>query len=123
LTEEKVMPKEVIRDNASMFDVAVAWSAEKTYVQVGITTHEGYPIARMLGLSSSKKPVSEWPEPEPGRFVPEVKQLSPVESANGETEDEAAQFTGLWGTFDRHQINQLIRVLRRARNSAYGADE
>jgi hypothetical protein len=117
------MPKEVIRDNASMFDVAVAWSGEKTYVQVGVTTHEGYPIARMLGLSPSKKPATEWPEPESGRFVPEVRQLSPIESANGETEDEAAQFTGLWGTFDRDEINRLIRVLRRARNAAFGADE
>jgi hypothetical protein len=34
----------------------------------------------------------------------------------------AADFTGLWGTVDREGVNRLIRVLRRARDAAFGAD-
>ena len=30
---------------------------------------------------------------------------------------------GMYWSPNRHQINQLIRILRRARNAAYGADE
>lgn len=40
-------------------------------------------------------------------------------SGDGQT---PADFTGLWGTFDRDRVNRLIRVLRRARDSAFGAD-
>jgi hypothetical protein len=32
-------------------------------------------------------------------------------------------YLGLWSDLDRHGINQLIKVLRRARDSAYGKDE
>lgn len=38
-------------------------------------------------------------------------------------DDELVRFTGLWGTFNRPNLNRLIQVLRRARNSVYGADE
>lgn len=41
---------------------------------------------------------------------------------NAVSDDEAATFTGLWGTLDRAGINRLIRTLRRARDYAYGAD-
>ncbi|MBQ1047868.1 hypothetical protein KBX50_05265 [Micromonospora sp. C51] len=34
-----------------------------------------------------------------------------------------ADFKGVWGTFDREGINRAIRVLRRARDSAFGRDE
>lgn len=31
--------------------------------------------------------------------------------------------TSLWMTLDRHEINRLIKALRRARDAAYGRDE
>jgi len=37
--------------------------------------------------------------------------------------DNPAQFTGLWGTFDRDGLNRLIKMLRHAREAAYGKDE
>lgn len=40
-------------------------------------------------------------------------------TGGGET---PADFTGLWGTYDRTGVNRLIRALRRARDSAFGAD-
>lgn len=87
------MPKEVIYDEATMYDVVVGWEADK-YVQLGIQTHGGQPIVRMLGAGDEPTPLHDM-----------------------------AEFTGLWGTFDRTGINRLIRALRRARDQAYGRDE
>jgi len=88
------MPKEVIHDDATLYDVVVGWESEK-FVQVGIQTHNGQPFAKVLG------------EDETGyERVPAM-----------------ANFAGLWGTFDRGGINRLIRALRRARDQAYGKDE
>ncbi|MCX5066639.1 hypothetical protein OOJ91_12195 [Micromonospora lupini] len=44
-----------------------------------------------------------------------------AEHLTGENETPA-NFTGLWGSLDRDGVNRLIRTLRRARDSAYGAD-
>jgi hypothetical protein len=41
-------------------------------------------------------------------------------SINMSRQDETE---GWYGTLDRHAINRLIRVLRRARDQAYGRDE
>jgi hypothetical protein len=88
------MPKEVTYDDANMYDVVVGWEADK-YVQVGIETHGGQPVVKMLGGGGE--------EPKPLH--------------------DMATFTGLWGTFDRTGVNRLIRSLRRARDQAYGRDE
>jgi len=88
------MPKEVTYDVVELYDVVIAWQAGQ-YVQVGIETHGGQPVVQMLGAGES-----------------EPKRL-----------EELAEFTGLWGTFDREAINRLIRNLRRARDQAYGRDE
>lgn len=32
-------------------------------------------------------------------------------------------FTGVWGTFDRAGLNRAIRMLRKARDEAFGRDE
>ena len=126
------MPREVIRDEASLFDIAVIWSGEKSYVQVGTQTHDGRPIAHALGWPGANQSYSaegrhpDIPEPEDlsaNARDREVIELAPEESANNEYEHGPAQFTALWGTLDRGGVNHLIRVLRRARNSAFGADE
>lgn len=126
------MPREVIRDEASLFDIAVIWSGEKQYVQVGTMTHDGRPIARALGWPGANQSYSteaRHPKiPDPADLSAnardrEVIELSSEESANDEPEREPARFTALWGTLDRAGVNHLIRVLRRARNAAYGADE
>jgi hypothetical protein len=87
------MPKEVIYDEATMYDAVVGWAPDE-YVQVGVQTHGGDPIVKVLGAGE-----------EPRAFT------------------EMAEFTGLWGTFDRVGVNRLIRALRRARDQAYGKDE
>lgn len=44
-----------------------------------------------------------------------VKQLTAGDEVDG-------GFTGVWSTLDRDGVNRLIRVLRRARDSTFGAD-
>lgn len=88
------MPKEVVRDRGGVFDVSVGWSREAEYVQLG---------AVMRAPESSDAPQ-------------DLKQLV-------NTWGDAAVMTGLFATLGRHEINELIRVLRRARDAAYGRDE
>lgn len=64
-----------------------------------------------------------------GRYVQvglETHSGEPITQAVNPAQAEASaqtQFTGLWGTFDRVALNRIIRILRRARDAAYGADE
>lgn len=96
------MPKEVIRDEAAMYDVQVSWAREK-YVQIGIETHDGVPIASHLIERPDATDLNE--------SVDDMLY-----------QGQLAAFTGLWGTLDREGCNRLIRVLRRARDQAFGAD-
>jgi hypothetical protein len=97
------MPKEIIYDEAGTYDVHVGWSnltADKAegptggQVQVGVETRSGLPLFDQL-----------WPE--------RPKQVLEGYPA----------FRGVWGSLDRAGCNKLIRVLRRARDQAFGRDE
>ncbi len=103
------MPKEVIYDECSLYDVHVGWSKDGGYLQVGIETQDGNSIAKHLYDTM----------PEPGT----------AQGGWGEGKDEThvnqglAGFTGLWGSLDRAGVNRLIRTLRKARDEAFGRDE
>jgi hypothetical protein len=104
-TDRKVgceMPRETIYDQASMYDVNVGWSREK-YVQIGLQTHDDVPIANHL-----------IEKPDAAGLVDSIDDMI--------YQGQLAAFTGLWSTLDREGINRLIRVLRRARDQAFGAD-
>ncbi len=90
------MPKEIIRDEAGMFDMVVGWTHGQS-AQVGIQTSDGRSLADVLrgGAAVEGQPPQEDP----------------------------AEFRSLWGTLDRAGINRMIAVLRRARDQAYGKDE
>jgi len=96
------MPKETINDQAAMYDLTVGWSAGQ-YVQLGITTADGRAIIDKL---------IEKPSDETRRTIDQL-------TGNG----TVAAFTSLWGTLDREGCNRAIRVLRRARDQAFGRDE
>ena len=87
------MPKEIIYDEATLYDAVVGWKPGQ-YVQLGIQTHDGRPVVEVLGAGEEPKTMADM-----------------------------AGFTGLWGTYDREGVNRLIRALRRARDQAYGKDE
>lgn len=87
------MPKETVYDASNLFDLEVGWAHDRD-VQLGITTHDGRSLAEWLaGL----------PEAEAGAPLP--------------------QFSSLWASLDRGGINRLIKMLRKARDDAYGRDE
>jgi hypothetical protein len=88
------MPKEMIRDLVELYDVHVGWEREK-YVQVGVETSDGRSIADHLTM----------------------------ENGGDDEPTTPADFKGLWGTLDRTGCNRLIRVLRHARDQAFGKDE
>jgi hypothetical protein len=97
------LPKEKIYDESEMYDIEVGWGQDRS-VQVGITTHDGIPvIAKIAGVET----------PGLGQVMPGL----------GATPDSPAGFTGLWATLDRSGINRLIKMLRKARDEAYGRDE
>lgn len=99
---EAVMPREVIYDQANMYDVHVGWSKESGYLQVGVESHDRVPIARRL---------YEGQDDTDSGAADEVATAA------------SAEFTGLWGTLDRAGANRLIRALRKARDEAFGRDE
>ncbi|HEX5525156.1 MAG TPA: hypothetical protein VFX53_17055 [Pedococcus sp.] len=59
-----------------------------------------------------------------GRYVQigTVNQESTLRLENGDTPDSAEPFKGWFVTLDRDGCNRLIRAVRQARDSAYGAD-
>ena len=108
------MPKEVIYGDRSApaygtpdapeawSVVEVGWSREAEYVQFATKT-----IDAVTG----------------GDFHP---QLEPIEVPLGETvllESEGIRSSGVYLQMTRSSINDLIRVLRRARDQAFGRDE
>jgi hypothetical protein len=62
-------------------------------------------------------------------FVPQIGwsdenvQIGITTFNNTPLKDYLGDFTGIWSTLDRADINNLIGLLRKARDSAYGVDE
>jgi hypothetical protein len=106
---ETAVPKEKIYDSVEMYDIEIGWSASAEYVAVGLMTHDGRSIAQALATE-----VTGERDAQPG---------GPIGMADPGREPAAAEFSSLWATLNRQQINRLIWVLRRARDTAYGRDE
>lgn len=98
------MPKERITSEVvPMFDVTVAWSRGGT-VQVATVAADG--DERLRSWSEETGAV------EPGG-----------ERAASRPGTSFKLFGGWHVDLDRHRVNELIRVLRRARDQAFGRDE
>lgn len=97
------MPRERITSTtAPEFDVTVAWNRDST-VQVATIA------------SDATERLRNWTEePQAGTSV-DVAETKPGTSFN--------LFNGWHVDLDRSQVNELIRVLRRARDQAFGRDE
>lgn len=135
------MPREVIiGHDGEPFAVKVGWAADRD-VQIGVETDDGRSIAWVLWQSQAA---------ELGRLVREPswiqqqvdvarEQALDVDGANrlvGEQilnwldglggvpreGDSQSIYTGVWSTLDRASCNRLIKLLRKARDAAYGAD-
>lgn len=121
------MPKETIKmgknsDPGNVFDVKVGWTKD-SYMQIGIEEKD----ERSLFWTILDTKVEE--------IGMEVRKM--IFHKDGPMTDEevgAAVLNimdcathgpvgGIWTTPGRHEVNELIRVLRRARDSAFGRDE
>lgn len=87
------MPKEVIKGKFGDFSVHIGWFPDHE-VQVGVVLNEP---------STSDAPQN-------------LKELT-------QKPEWLDDHMGIFSSLDRYQINKMIRVLRRARDSAYGKDE
>jgi uncharacterized protein YcbX len=101
------VPRERIQQalDPKTFDVVVAWSKElNDYVEVATTA------------ADASDRLQAWTE----LIHDEAGVVEPFESRPG----TSFKFFDGWHVFlNRNQVNDLIRVLRRARNSAFGVDE
>lgn len=97
------MPKEKLRDESGIL-AQVVWSHDQ-YVQVAT-------------LGTDPATFIEWCRNKVEEYdAHEAAQTKGTESYFG------AESLGMFWSPNRYQINQLIRVLRRARDQAFGADE
>lgn len=97
------MPKERIQScTTSQFDVIVAWNRDGT-VQVATTA------------SDADERLRNWTESSPAG--------SPLAQPETQPGTSFRHFGGWHVDLGRQQINELIRVLRRARDQAFGRDE
>lgn len=114
------MPRETIaRGN---FQLEVGWSPDCD-VQLGLrTSHSDKTSSHLVTQLYGHK------AREIGAAVEKAVQTAANNDVLGERLLTAMktmnpEFDSLWTDLDRHEINKLIKVLRRARDSAYGRDE
>ncbi|MFZ0789743.1 MAG: hypothetical protein WAM94_08985 [Chromatiaceae bacterium] len=104
------MPKEKIRDESGVL-AQIAWSHDQ-YVQVA-TLHTDPPTF----IAWCRDLVARVDEAKAAHTAASVPHLSDPERLFD------SESMGMFWTPNRYQINELIRVLRRARDQAFGRDE
>lgn len=109
------MPAEVIHDLTGVFDARVAWGTYGTHVQLSTQYGQHGPqhIVNIVNdwLAACGEPVIDFNK----------IRLLPGETTPGRR--DTPHFDGVHVTLDRDQINKLIKILRRARDTVYGRDE
>lgn len=128
------MPRETITDIVGSYDVKVGWEPERD-VQIGVTVADPTPLVNTLygdqetleavGLNLKARfgigvddALSDEEKSEVMREIARTALSTLTECAN-----DGAPYYGVWATLDRAGCNRVIRVLRRARDSAFGRDE
>jgi hypothetical protein len=129
------MPREKITGNdRDGYDVQVGWHNDGADVQLGIETADGRSLLTMLYGSDpqleriarevaeiGRKPLTAADARAFGREILDV-----IEGGPAGTPPEASapwSYYSVWARLDRHGVNRLVRMLRRARDAAFGADE
>jgi hypothetical protein len=102
------MPKETVHDLSDQYDVQVGWTNDGGSVQLGVETADHRTIVDRLvldGLSEAD--------------AAKVRVLLDDMLGQG----QLAAFTGLWATLDWAGCNRVIRLVREARDKAFGRPE
>jgi membrane-bound lytic murein transglycosylase B len=114
-----VVPREIVVCDGP-FAVKVGWSDGQD-VQVGVEGDDGRSLnwvlhgdnVERIGERTLAMIAEAGPSPDPaavGRGV-----LAVLDVAGGD-------YRGVWANLDRYRCNRLVRLLRRARDAAFGAD-
>lgn len=129
------MPREVVQPaGRGPFAVKVGWSHENNLVQVGVETDDG----RSLFWELLESKVSELGEAAMRAVTAEqrIREANKV-GENGPPADSVyvgreilnamdvatLSYRGVWSDLDRDGCNRLVRILRKARDAAFGRDE
>jgi hypothetical protein len=128
------MPKETIHTRDGSFDPQVGWSRDK-YVQVGMETQNSAPLVSQLYESEGGllRLARGCRESDIGELLAELAD-APTSDVEHKVLThlgrqllgvflDVGTFSGIWADLTREEINHFIRVLRRARDQAYGRDE
>lgn len=126
------MPRETVQDATSAYTVKVGWRADQD-VQVGVEQPAGYSLlsqlygddATLTSIGNAVLDITGWRADMAAQGAV-VEPWEPAELGRrvlDAIEGSALSHTGLWATLDRAGINRLVRLLRRARDAAYGRDE
>lgn len=119
------MPRESIRSEFGVFEVRVGWTRDCD-VQIGVVEAEERSLfwvlcenqIEMIG-AEVRRIVAE--ANEPGTKPLGDTQIG--ENLLNMLDTTCFPNSGVWSTLQRNDVNQLVRILRRARDSAFGKDE
>jgi hypothetical protein len=139
------MPRETIRmkNSDNVFDVKVGWTKD-SYMQIGLEESLDRSLAWVLFENKAEK-IGEEVLKAIAAGVLDSDDFT-IKTMDGKlcineitrplTNEELGKtvlnildvvthgpVSGIWTTPSRHEVNDLIRVLRRARDSAFGRDE
>lgn len=123
------MPRETVTHQGGTFEVQVGWSPDQD-VQIGVSSQGGTPLVREfmapdpLGLAI-RQLLESFGMNTHGTRVTGMFDMN--NQALGEAFlamlEERCHYSSLWSDLNRYEINRLIKLLRKARDSAYGRDE
>lgn len=123
------MPRETIRisnDETDIFDVKIGWEKDR-HMQIGLEHFEH----RSLFWTLLESRV-EWIGSEIRRIVAEANEPGTLPLGDLQIGKNILNMldcathgpiSSLWTSPSRHEVNELIRLLRKARDSAFGRDE
>lgn len=128
------MPRETIGTDGP-FRASIGWSS--SYVQVGTVVEDGRSvnwqlygddlawlgegIRKIWGQYESMAPDADMFNEQVACDVLNLLDCAP--HMPSETPPPGVGYQGIWASLDRRDLNAMIRVLRRARDAAYGRDE
>lgn len=120
------MPKETVQDTSGDFDVRVGWLAAGD-VQVGVETAAGHSlVTKLYGNIDTQRSIAQAVaaavkdrpatigDAEFGRQILDIIEASST--------NPSGSYTGVHASLDRHGCNRLIRLIRQARDTAFGSD-
>lgn len=122
------MPKETIRilsdDDPNIFDIKVGWTKDK-HMQIGLESFDQTSLVWTI-YENKVEQIGE----EVYKAITEVpRSLTNVNEELGKAVLNVLDIVthgpveGIWTTPSRNEVNDLIRLLRRARDAAFGKDE